>query len=331
MHGRNLIRHALAAILMLGTLAGTVWTFSNGQLTLAGGWERITSVGGIAAALEIGAIFTGLQIGELSRRIKTARTKALADSYASQRHELYWWFYLVVVISCTANAIFRVQQLGVFWLGLFVAAAPAPLIVLFTIKLQPLLTDYAEKGREATQRALVRVVVSAAKTMDRNLGRMARRPLSEHEQQQLVFAAALVRVYAPATEQQALDYAIAQGSSERIVEGASEVYWTTADLQRLYGIKPRTAQLWMQQTPGRRRAPRGNAWEAPRSAIEAQYGLPDATPTPLLMGRDTTVRTRRRAPERTGSADSDPADATPAQASATQPQPESSGPLVSAV
>ena len=313
-HARESVRHFLALLLMAGTLAGTVYTFSNGRLTLADAWERITSVGGVAAALELGAIYCGWYIGQLDLRMLAARRGEARDELKAYRDELIKWFYVVVGISVGANFLFRVHQLDNAALAAFVAACPAPLIVLFTIKLRPLPTDYAEIGRQATQRGLITLVSESQHVMLKHIRAMGRgRQLTDADMAQLGFAAALVRTYAAPAEQQALDYAISQGTpaGAGIVEGSAVEWLRTSDISRLYGVPMRTAQEWMAHTPGRRRTPRGNAWEAPASAIYGARGLPQsgamALPAPASRPRRTASRPRL-------SAEDAPLDAPVAQA-----------------
>ncbi len=303
-HGRDLIRHLLAAILMLGTLAGTLWTFSAGTLTFAGASERLISVGGVAAALECGAIYTGWYIGQLDLRIFSARKPQVRSEYKAYQKSLYRWFYAVVGISFVANLIFRTQQLDNLLIAAFVSFVPCVLIVLFTIKLRPLPVDYAEIGRQATQRSLVQVVKQASHTMSRMLGRMGRgEELSAGDVQLLQMSAALVRIYAPTDEQHALDHAISQGAGAKVIEASAETWLTTGDLQRLYGCKLRTAQDWMAACPGRRRATKGRAWEAPASAIYAAHGVPPRDINPALTAPTSADERGSSAETRGASAD----------------------------
>lgn len=306
-HGRDGVRHLLASVLMLGTLAGTVWTMSAGGLSLSGAMERIVSVGGVAAALECGAIYTGWYIGQLDLRIMTARKKEMAQQYRAYQKSLYRWFYAVVGISAVANLIFRAQQLNNLPLAAFVATAPIILIILFTIKLRPLPVDYAEVGRQATQRSLVGLVQQSARAMEHHMRRMGKgHELTPAEVQQLQFAAALVRVYAPTDEQHALDHAIAQGTGATVVEATSERYLSTSDLVAEYGISRRTAQDWIATCPGRRKAARGRAWEVPASALYAAHGVPSqslpASTSGLLLGAGASARAQTSAKRRTTSA-----------------------------
>jgi hypothetical protein len=296
-HARDLVRHVLAGILLLGTLAGTVWTFSNGALTLAGAWERLVSVGGIALALEAGLIYCGWYIGQLDMRIFSARKKEQALEFRSLQRSLYRWFFATAGISAVANVIFRIQQLGNIWLATFVSLAPIVLVILLTIKLRPLPVDYAELGRQATQRGLVVLVKQAQSVMLSHLRRMGRgEPLTEAQAEQLAMAASLLRTYAQTQEQHALDYAIGQRGGRGEIEGSVEVYLTSGDLMRLYDISLRSAQVWLSQAPGRRRAPKGNAWQAPASAIYAAHGVPlvtqTARPTRLLQAGSRTRSSR---------------------------------------
>jgi len=308
-HARDLTRHALALLLMTGTLAGTLYTFSNGRLTLDGWLERILSVGGIAAALELGAIFCGSYVSQLDARIQTARRREVATQLRAYRKIVLYWFAGVVGISVLANLIFRIQQLGNFPIALFVSLAPAILIVLFTIVLRRLPVDYQEKRRSAVGRTLFHLVEESERTLSQALRMTARgHTLNEAQTQGLQLASAIIRMGAQADEQHMLDHAmIAIGGAQAgaVVEG--DVYWTSGDIRSRYGVSSRTAQVWMQSCPGRRKRERGNQWEVPASVIRSSYGAPPAQlPDPM--------RAQTRAGETHASADD-------AQLSASEPQP----------
>jgi hypothetical protein len=281
---RDGIRHALAAVLMLGTLAGTVWTFSAGRLSLSGAWERIVSVGGVAAALECGVIYTGWYIGELDQRIQSARRREVADQFRALQRSLYRWFYAVASISAAANFVFRLQQLGNPWLAAFVSIAPIVLVILFCIKLRALPVDYQEVSRRATQRGLVVVTQESQRVLLRGLRDMGRgRTLSEQRMTQLAMASALLRAHARPEEALALQDAIDRGTGGLVAVDAegSESWLSTQDIAGLYGVPLRTAQHWVASAPGRRKAPQGRAWLAPTSAILAQHGRPRAVAAAL--------------------------------------------------
>ncbi|HEX6817320.1 MAG TPA: hypothetical protein VF120_03025 [Ktedonobacterales bacterium] len=292
LHARELVRHAIAGVLLLGTLAGTTWTFSDGKLSLDGGLETLVSVGGVAAALEAGAIFFGLAIQQLEMRIKTARRKEQQDEYRSRRALYYRWFAAILAISFLSNLCFRWQALGAgfAWdrIGndfavMLVSTAPIVLITVFTIILQPLAPDYAEMRRQATQRGLVILTRSSQQVMLRHLRDMGRgRKLDAESMHQLAFAASFMRMDAVAGEQQALDYAIQQGTGATIVEGSADEYLSSADVERLYDVPRRTAQLWVSTAQGRKRATKGRAWLAPASAIYSAHGVPQSSATPEL-------------------------------------------------
>lgn len=300
-HGRDAGRHLLAGVLMLGTLAGTVWTFSNGQLTVSGVWESLVSVGGVAAALELGVIYCGLYLGELDTRITTARKAEARDQLAAKRKVVMRWFYGVAVISAVANLIFRTVQLHNFWLALLPAGAPVVLVVLFTVVLRPLPRDHQEIGRQAAQRGLVMLAQQAQAVMLRSLRRMGRgHMLTEAEMAQLTMALAFQRAYISGDQAQALDQIVSlQATSSPAPlqlagpnSAAGGAWLTSADLQAQYAISERTAQTWMSQTPGRRQRPHTRTLEAPAAAIYAAHGVPAIQATSGPAPR----RKRNRAP-----------------------------------
>src|SRR5690348_2328567 len=108
-HSRDLVRHGIAAILMLGTMAGTFWTFSAGKLRLAGIYETLVSTGGIAIALETGVIYCGWYLGQLDQLIKRARRDELAE-LLKLRKSIYRWFYATAGVSAIANFLYRYPQ-----------------------------------------------------------------------------------------------------------------------------------------------------------------------------------------------------------------------------
>lgn len=270
-HARDSVRHLLAAVLMAGTLAGTLWTFSNGQLTLSRWLENLVSVGGIAAALEVGAIYTGWYIGQLDLRIFSAKQRDRAAEFKSLQRNLYKWFYVTAAISAVANFLFRVRQLDNAPLAVFVSAAPIVLIVLFTIKLRPLPTDYEARGRQAAGRALYMLVSEAGKTVERSLRAVGKgHALSESERAGLAFAAAIITSHAGQREGQALQFALNPAGAA----AAGENYLTSADIMSAYGVSERTAQNWIAQCPGKRTRAGASGYEAPATAIMAARGQP---------------------------------------------------------
>ena len=301
-HGRDAVRHMLAGVLMLGTLAATVWTFSAGHLTLGGEWEMLVSVGGVAAALELGVIFLGAYIGQLDQRIRSAKRADDKAQYTAYRRELMHWFYGVAAISLVSNVIYRAQALQNFWLACFISAAPTVLVILFCIKLRPLPTDHAEIGRQSMQRGLVIMANQAQRVMLRTLRRMGNgQALSDAERAQFATAVALVRVYASGEQQAALDHVISQGAAPAQLEapGAHSgdgQYLTSATVAELYDISPRTAQLWISQTPGRRPVPHSKSWEAPAASLYAAHGVPSG-PTLKLTAPVSSRRRKRTEPQ----------------------------------
>lgn len=275
-HLRDSVRHMLAAVLMLGTLAGTVWTFSAGALTLSGAWERIVSVGGIAAALECGVIYVAWYLGQLDQRIKASRRREFTDSLKVMRADLERWFYAVAAISAVANFLFRREQLHNTPLAAFVSVAPIVLVVLFLVKLRPLPDDYADIGARATGRALVRIVEESERTVLHRLRQMGRgRQLSDEEMRQLAMNVRLIGTYARIEESRALDSALQLAApAVVVVDAEAEPYLRTADIAARYGVSTRTAQGWMARCANRRRVPNSNAWEAPESAVLAACGTP---------------------------------------------------------
>jgi hypothetical protein len=293
-HLRDSMRHILAGVLVAGTLAGTTWTFSAGMITLSGAAERWVSVGGIAAALEVGFIYLGWYIGQLDLRILGTRRRELAVQLAAQRADLMRWFYGVAAISGLANLVFRTQQLHNVFLAAFVSAAPVVLVILFCIKLRPLPDDYRSLGARATGEALTRMVDQAGRDVLRLMQRMGRgQTLSDGQMRQLSFAASVVRIYAQADEQHALDHALqlgvpqlAAGGAQVVDAEAAVVWWRTADVAEAYEKSLRTAQGWIQRVPERRRVLNSTAWEAPREAVVRLYGDPRSARHVVRDGAD---------------------------------------------
>ncbi len=284
---RDAIRHVLALVLMAGTLAGTIWTFSNGMLTLNGAWERLVSVGGIAAALECGVIYCGWFIGQLDLRIQTARKADIRDELRKRRVLVFRWFYVVASISALANLIFRTQQLDNFPLALFVSVSPVALIILFTVILIPLPKDYDEMARQTSLKSLVSIQEVAGEVMVAGMRRMVRGDMDEESLQRLAFASSFVMPYAPTDQQHALAHVLAQRTGAEtpriggyVESSVAERWYTTREVADLYQLKERTAQLWVAQTPGRRKVAKGNGWEVPASALYAARGIPAPQTTP---------------------------------------------------
>lgn len=314
-HARDSVRHALAAVLLLGTLAATLWTFSGGILSLKGIAETLISAGGIAAALEAGVLYTGWYIGQLDQRIASARRADIRESLQAQQKDLYHWFFGGVGISAVANVIFRAVQLQAqlrtpdarltvvvsLLLAAFISAAPAFLLVLLTIKLRPLPRDYAEIQRQSVQRGLTLFATHAQGALLRGIRRMARGTvLSEQELAQMATALSFMRPYVTGDQSQALDQAFGAhapqlGPGASASENAGE-WLASADIARLYGIPARTAQTWLAQAPNRRQRPHSRAWEAPAATIYAAHGVPASPTGNEAASGPTRMRRRQNAP-----------------------------------
>lgn len=289
-HLRDLARHVIAGVLMLGTLAGTSATFSAGRLTFAGLSETILSVGGIALALEAGAIYSGLYLGKLDELIAHAR-RDMQTELIERRKTVQRWFYIVVGISGLANFIFRVQTLGesLHWPGVlivllagFVSAVPAVLTVLLLVKLRPLPTDYRHRARQTTARAMALMVDDARRFIVYCIRKKT--PLTEADTQKLRMAIAILQPYAPSAEAQALSYGLGAPSGA----ADNQQYVTARQVAELYSIPPRTAQYWIANAPGVRPCATGRQKEAPLSEIEKAHGRPSlALPAP---GRPRATR-----------------------------------------
>ena len=299
-HSRDAVRHILSAVLMLGTASGTVWTFSNGRLSLSGFAESLVSVGGIVAALEVGAIYCGLFLGDLDSRIASARKADIREALVSRRHTVAVWFYITVGFSAAANYIFRMQQIG-WWQAILPTIAPVGLIILFTVVLRPLPRDYAEIQRQSVQRGLTLFATHAQAALLRGIRRMAHGVvLSEQELAQMATALSFMRPYVTGDQSQALDQAFGApaarlGAGVSGNESAGE-WLASADIARLYGVPTRTAQTWLAQTPNRRQRPHSRAWEAPAATIYAAHGVP-ASPTGNLTGSGADrMRKRQNTP-----------------------------------
>lgn len=273
MHSREIVRHLVSVGLLIGTTSGTIWTFSNGQLSLPGTWETFTSVTGVSAALEIGTILTGLYIGELTRRIKTARGNVREDLQRTLK-TVYCWFGAVAAASAIANAIFRNHQLNNLPLAIFVSAVPVMLVVLFTIVLQPLPTDYKERARQSGERALFVASETAGAGVNRIIARMvAGQPVSDADIR--IFRASLkITSMHMDTSTQVNLAEVAQVLGVDTVEGSATVYLTVADMMQRYNRSERWAQQKMTSIPGARQ--NVGRWEAPESAVVRILGAPQA-------------------------------------------------------
>src|SRR6185312_10748480 len=120
--------------------------------------------------------------------------------------------------------------------------------------------------------------------------RMAKGQISADDLRQVALAASFVMPYAPTDQQHALGHALAQQGADgpHVIEGAiTERWYKTKEVANLYGISERSAQLWVSQTPGRRKVVKGNGWEVPASALYAARGVPPtpASPAPIAVER----------------------------------------------
>jgi len=273
---RNNLRNLLALLLALGTAAGTIWTFSNGQLTLDDAMERLFSVGGVALALELGVIYIAKHIGDLDQRVHTARRKEDAVEYARQRKDLIYWFYAVLAISVAANVYFRFYQLNNFALALFVGIAPAPLIILFAIKLRPLTPDYNALARAATEEGLIRMVKTSSRVFVTGMERLGSGyVMTEPEMESLRMSASVMTMFAQRPEQRALEAALnpAGGASSNAI-ASDETWYSAKDIAGMYHIPVRTAQFWVSNTNPKRKRADNRTWEVPASVLFAQRGVP---------------------------------------------------------
>lgn len=274
-HGRDLVRHGLMLVLMAGTLPGTVFTMSNGHLSLPHSVEELVSVGGVALATEFAAIFTGLYYQALGLRVRACRKREQRDALLAQRKGLVRWFAGVVLASAVMNLIFRTQELGSFPLACVVSAVPAFLLVLFTVVLTPIPPDHEAEAREASQRAMSRVVAVAGDALVRTMGALADgRTLTPEQLKQSQFALAFVGMYADRDQAAGLSYAAQLGAPEATVDAEACDYLTARDITACYPVSLRTAQLWVSRAQGRRKRAGTDSWEAPDHEIRAQHGEP---------------------------------------------------------
>jgi hypothetical protein len=279
-HARDMLRHALAAVLMLGTLTATSATFSNGRIHLAGPQEMILSVLGITLALEIGAIYLGWFNGVLEQRLLTAK-RDLRAQLEQRRREVRGWFFVICGISGIANLVYRVPlfvgaERGAamvlpFALALFISACPCALIYAFMIVMRPLPEDYKEKARRGAGRAQVKLVAVA----ERNVMRFINHTGNGRQASPQQLAAVKLSVYMlaanmSASEGNALHTALLpQGAAD-----PAAVYVDSSDLVARYGISERAAQYWIADCLDARPTADGSRKEAPLSSIEAAHGRP---------------------------------------------------------
>lgn len=295
-HFSTLIRHMLSLLLLCGTVAGSLFTLSSGKLTLPASQEMLLSVGGVTAALEFGAFFSAVMLGELKRRARTAHTPKIRADYERQAGNLTRWLVLLVGTSAIANFSFRLQTEHSLLLALFFAAATSILLIMFCVVLQPLGVDYHAKARQSMQSAVVRMVTEAGNTVNSTMRDLsANRSVTPERLQMMHVALAILASYAPKDEQAAIQFATAgYTGSAGIVDAESDIYWQSADVQRLYGVSKRTAQLWISECPGRRPSGRSGAYECPRRAIESAHGQPQALISTVENGAISGLTPRRR-------------------------------------
>lgn len=280
---RENIRHLLALFLAAGTLAGTLWTFSNGKLTLDGFAETWTSVGGIATALELGVIYVAWYIGELDHRLKTARKADEIEQFSAQKKDLLRWFYGTLLISIASNVYFRYNQLNNIWLALFVGVAPAPLIILFAIKLRPIVPDYNAMGRRAVQESMIASVKEAGHVLKDGLRRLSLGAvLEDSDRQRILLAVSILGVYAPQEENRALMNTVSQAGllPATVSAGSDDIWVTSDDIATMYDISRSNAQKRMRECPQRRQRD-GRTWIVPVKAMYDRYGIPSVSSTPI--------------------------------------------------
>lgn len=295
---RENIRHLLALFLAAGTLAGTLWTFSNGKLTLDGFAETWTSVGGIATALELGVIYVAWYIGELDHRLKTARKADEVEQFSAQKKDLLRWFYGTLLISIASNVYFRYNQLGNIWLALFVGVAPAPLIILFAIKLRPIVPDFNALGRRAVQESMIASVKEAGHVLRDGLRRLSTGEVFEDaDRQRILLAVSILGVYAPQEENRALMNTVSQaGLLPAPASGLGDDIWLTSDdLAAMYDISRSNAQKRMRDCPQRRQRD-GRTWIVPAKAMYERYGIPSVSSSPINFRNRTPKNPPEAAP-----------------------------------
>jgi hypothetical protein len=289
---RENIRHLLALFLAAGTLAGTLWTFSDGRLTLNGIAEIWTSVGGIAMALELGVIYVAWFVGEIDHRLKTARKAEDVEQFGAQKSDLLRWFYGTLLISIASNVYFRYNQLGNIWLALFVGIAPAPLIILFAIKLRPIVPDFNAIGRRAVQESMIASVKEAGHVLKDGLRRLSMGEVfGDADRQRILLAVSILGVYAPQEENRALMNTVSQaGLLPAPANGPGDDIWLTSeDVAAMYDISRSNAQKRMRDCPQRRQRD-GRTWIAPARAMYERYGIPSVSSTPINF-RNRTPKT----------------------------------------
>lgn len=274
-HTRELGRHGIIWILTTGTALATIYALSGGQLTLPSVLERTLSIGGIAAGLELAIIYVGFHRQTLDMRIRTAKRQETREEYQREARLITRSFFALLIISYVCGGIYRTQALHSAVLGWFEAAIPPVLIYIFTIVLRKIPPDYAEIGRQATQRSLVELNQASSTVLVRTMRKLGRGySLTEQDMQGLRMAIGLQRMWATAPEQNALDYAIAQSGGGAVVEADAQEWLTTAQIMDAYGVPRRTAQQWVSEIPGRRRAERGNGWLVEANRLYQARGIP---------------------------------------------------------
>lgn len=257
--------------LMLGTVPTTIFSFSNGHLSLPRNVEEFITTAGIALAFEVGAVLLGWRIEQVTARIPATRNRERRDALLRTRKQLYVSFGGVALASFVAGMIYRVPTTGNFWLAAFVSATPAALIVIFTVVLAPLPPDHQGEAAEAAQLAVTELIVTARGGLVAGIGRIARgEVLREDELRMLQFVGGLILPFAGREEAQMLDHA-AQFAAPPSIEAAAVEWWTARDVVDAFDVSLRTAQNWIRECPGSRLRAGTAAREAPREAIERAH------------------------------------------------------------
>ena len=298
------VKHALTAALVVGTTAGTAYTFSNGKIRFVGAYEVFFSTAGIVLALEAGFWFVGRHVGQLEQRIRTLQRREVdpamprreratvmqkvADQIADRRRELKWariYFGVLGGVSTLANFWYRKDQLGNAVSAILPSIAPGIMVWVLTIGIRPVEVDHAEHAAQSVQRLAGMIGTAASHNMLALVKRMHRgRPLSEAEKEQLLVSAALMGRYMLPSERREFDATLtAQLGGARVTEADTEQYYDRAEVKRIFNVPRKTAINWINTCPGARLvAGNSQAKEAPARAMHVAHtprpaGLPSGS------------------------------------------------------
>lgn len=317
LHMSDIVREAVAIVLIVGTSVGTLWFYSFGKVVLGNGAEVLINSGGITVAIEVAALIAAAYIARLDLLILASKGRD-REHWTAYRRKVLFWFYATIGCSVVANVVFRVSTYGpgnmdwrtfAFWYTLgsaaFAGCVPVVLINVLLIVLRKLPIQYTQRLQHKAQIGYASTLDIAIKTLNREIRAAALGETFDGERVQklrttFAFAAPFLGESAQDISHALMQLLPAQAAGLALPDGGQ--YFDKNDVQQLWGVPERTAQDWISKCSGARKRAGTRRFEAPASALYQSYGVPSNITKPETKPARRNAQTRDNAQEHTGDA-----------------------------